>query len=92
MFHGDANSSGPTETGSRAFHLLQEAVLECQRAGTAPAGDLAPLVLLAWSAVHGFATLWVDGALPFEGMEPERLAPEVGRMISRMFGALAHDV
>jgi hypothetical protein len=46
-------------------------------------------VLLAWSAVHGFATLWVDRALPFEGLEPERLAPEIGRLVTRMFSALA---
>jgi len=42
-------------------------------------------------AVHGFATLWVDGALPFEGMEPSRMAPEIGRMVSKMFAALARD-
>jgi AcrR family transcriptional regulator len=92
MFHGDANSSGPTEPGLRAFHLLRDAVLACQEAGAAPAGDPTTLVLTAWSAVHGFATLWVDGALPFEGMAPERMAPEVGRLLARMFAALARDV
>ena len=91
MFHGDASSSGPTEPGLRAFHLLRDAVLACQEARAAPPGDPAPLVLTAWSAVHGFATLWVDGALPFEGMEPERMAPEVGRLLARMFGALARE-
>jgi len=91
MFHGDANPSGPTETGLRAFHLLRDAVLACQEAGAAPPGDPAPLVLTAWSAVHGFATLRIDGALPFEGMEPERMAPELGRLLSRMFAALARD-
>jgi AcrR family transcriptional regulator len=91
MFHGDANSSGPTEAGLRAFHLLRDAVLACQEAGTAPPGDPAPLVLTAWSAVHGFATLWIDGALPFEGMEPERMAPQLGGLLSRMFAALARD-
>lgn len=91
MFHGDAMASGPTQPGLRAFDLLREAVLDCQRAGAAPAGDPALLIVTAWSAVHGLATLWVDGALPFEGMDPERLAPEVGRMISRMFAALARE-
>jgi hypothetical protein len=33
--------------------------------------------------------LWVDRALPFEGLEPERLAPEMGRLVTRMFSALA---
>jgi AcrR family transcriptional regulator len=89
MFHGEANVSGPTKPGLRSFHLLRDAVLACQETGAAPPGDPAPLVLTAWSAVHGFATLWVDRALPFEGMEPERMAPEVGRLVARMFAALA---
>jgi AcrR family transcriptional regulator len=89
MFHGDGKSSGPSAPGLRAFHLLRDAVLACQEAGTAPAGDPSALVLTAWSAVHGFATLWVDGALPFEGMRPEQMAPELGRLLARMFAALA---
>ena len=88
MFHGDSTSSGPTEAGLRAFHILGDAVVACQKAGQAPKGDATGLVLLAWSAVHGFATLWVDRALPFQGLEPERLAPEIGRLITRMFSAL----
>src|ERR1700689_1162933 len=89
MFHGDGKSSGPSAPGLRAFHLLRDAVLACQEAGTAPAGDPRALVLTAWSAVHGFATLWVDGALPFEGMRPQQMAPELGRLLARMFAALA---
>jgi AcrR family transcriptional regulator len=89
MFRGDGKSSGPSAPGLRAFHLLRDAVLACQEAGTAPAGDPSALVLTAWSAVHGFATLWVDGALPFEGMRPEQMAPELGRLLARMFAALA---
>ena len=91
MFHGDAMASGPTGPGLRAFDLLRSAVVACQQAGAAPEGDPAPLVLTAWSAVHGLATLWVDGALPFEGMDPGRLAPEIGRMVASMFAALARD-
>ena len=89
MFHGDGKSSGPSAPGLRAFHLLRDAVLACQEARTAPAGDPSALVLTAWSAVHGFATLWVDGALPFEGMRPQQMAPELGRLLARMFAALA---
>jgi AcrR family transcriptional regulator len=89
MFHGVGKSSGPSAPGLRAFHLLRDAVLACQEAGTAPAGDPSALVLTAWSAVHGFATLWVDGALPFEGMRPQQMAPELGRLLARMFAALA---
>src|SRR5271163_1887808 len=89
MFHGDSTSSGPTDAGLRAFHILGDAVVACQQEGVAPKGDATGLVFVAWSAVHGFATLWVDRALPFEGLEPERLAPEIGRLITRMFSALA---
>ena len=81
--------SGPTAPGLRAFQLLREAVVACQQAGAAPAGDPSVLVLTAWSAVHGFATLWVDRALPFEGIEPKRMAPELSRLLVRMFAALA---
>jgi hypothetical protein len=84
-------ASGPTGPGLRAFHLLHDAVVACQQSGTAPSGDPAPLVLTAWSAVHGLATLWVDRALPFEGMDPGLLAPEIGRMVARMFAALARE-
>jgi AcrR family transcriptional regulator len=91
MFHSAAQASGPTQPGLRAFNLLRDAVVACQQAGAAPAGDPASLVLTAWSAVHGLATLWVDGALPFEDLTPERMAPEVGRMVARMFDALARN-
>jgi AcrR family transcriptional regulator len=89
MFHGGSTALGPTEAGLRTFHILADAVVACQAAGAAPQGDPTPLVLTAWSAVHGFATLWVDGALPFEGIDPALMAPEVGRMVARMFAALA---
>ena len=67
MFHGASTSTGPTEAGLRTFNILRDAVVACQEAGQAPKGDATGLVLLAWSAVHGFATLWVDRALPFRG-------------------------
>ena len=47
--------------------------------------------MTAWSTVHGFATLWVDGALPFEGMNPAEMAPRIGRTIAQMFAALARE-
>ena len=71
--------------------ILGDAVVACQQAGQAPKGDATGLVLLAWSAVHGFATLWVDRALPFEGLAPERLAPEIGSLVALMFSGLARS-
>jgi len=48
--------------------------------GAQGAADIgSPLVLTAWFAVHGLATLWIDGALPKKGLNPERLALIVKR-------------
>lgn len=91
MFSGAANAAGPTEAGLRTFERLREAVLACQAEGAAPAGDPAPLVLTAWSAVHGFATLCVDGALPFQGLEGAEMAAAIGRTIAHSFAALARE-
>ena len=91
MFHGDAMTEGPTKAGLRAFDLLGEAVLACQSEGAAPAGDPAPLALTAWSAVHGFATLCVDGALPFRGIDGDAMAPAIGRTIAQGFAASARE-
>ena len=65
------------------------AIVRCTAWRMARSASLCSPSRVAWSAVHGFATLWVDRALPFEGLEPERLAPEIGRLIARMFSALA---
>jgi len=46
-------------------------------------------VLTAWFAVHGLATLRIDGALPKKGLNPERLAPIVTTLLSSMLAALA---
>ena len=35
----------------------------CQASGQAPEGDTWELALAAWSIVHGFAKLWVEGPL-----------------------------
>ena len=71
--------------------IRHDAMEDCQRSRVAPAGDLQPLVLTAWSAVHGLATLWIDGALPYKNLNPERLAPTVANLLSRMFAALARN-
>jgi AcrR family transcriptional regulator len=49
-----------------AFTMLKTAIARCQQEGSIPPGDPNPLVLLAWSAVHGAAVLWIDGPLAQE--------------------------
>ena len=91
MFRGNLRSPQLVQAKPRAFQLLWDAMKDCQRSDVAPAGDPQPLVLTAWSAVHGLATLWIDGALPKKGLNPERLAPAVTSLLSHMFGALARE-
>jgi|LNFM01.1.fsa_nt_gb AcrR family transcriptional regulator len=78
-----STSHNPTVEGSpladprslNGFTQLVDAVKAAQREGAAPAGDPAGLVLLAWTIVHGLATLTVDGALA-DGMPTFALPPE----------------
>ena len=62
-----------------AFAMLGLAIARCQEEGTAPAGDPKPLVLLAWSSVHGASVLWIDGPLREEGLvaDDEALGPAI---------------
>jgi len=92
MFRGETHNvlhDALKNSGDRAFQLLCEAVRACQRAGTAPTGNLQILVLHAWSTVHGLATLCVDAGLSRIGIPPEHLAPVITRLTSQMFSALA---
>jgi AcrR family transcriptional regulator len=57
-----------SDTGRCAFQHLVDAIARCQAEGVAPAGDPFALALSAWSLVHGFAALWVEG--PLKAMEP----------------------
>jgi len=49
--------------GARAFAHLYDAVVACQAQALAPPGDPYQVALVAWSVVHGFAKLWVEGPL-----------------------------
>jgi AcrR family transcriptional regulator len=76
----------PQSAGARVFAYLFAAVSDCQRAGLAPAGA-APwdLALHAWSVVHGFSKLWVEG--PVEELPPyAQRFEELRDQILRNFG------
>jgi AcrR family transcriptional regulator len=64
----DAPDAVLLDTGKSTFQHLVDALVHCQEAGVAPAGDPLELALSAWSIVHGFAVLWVEG--PLTAMEP----------------------
>lgn len=51
------------ESSAAALDTLTTAILEAQAGGLAPAGDPKPLVLTCWAAVHGLASLLLDGPL-----------------------------
>ena len=63
---------------SRGFAQVISAVVACQDAGLVAPGDPMPYVLTCWSAVHGLASLWLDGPLSRDpkgfGKSPEKLA------------------
>ena len=58
----------PQPGDDHVFVYLLDAVRACQAAGVAPAADPHELALTAWSLVHGFAKLWLEG--PLESMPP----------------------
>lgn len=88
--HGAAGSALSVE-GERAFGLLHEAVMQCQQAGAAPAGDPSALVLYAWTTVHGLASLMVDGSLKKIPLPAEQLPNVVTDLTEQLFGALARS-
>jgi AcrR family transcriptional regulator len=47
----------------RAFRALLDAVIAGQETGAVRPGDPRDLSILAWSAVHGLAMLWIEGAV-----------------------------
>lgn len=52
------------------------------RALPQPSGDPATAAVAAWSIVHGFATLWLSGALPGDlGADPVAAARHVIRLL-----------
>jgi AcrR family transcriptional regulator len=71
MFRPELKGSLPKDkqaVARESFDLLRAGIDRCQREGTLAEGDPKALVLLAWSAVHGAAVLWNDGALSREGL------------------------
>ena len=96
----------PPSEERTAYDVLAQAVRDCQEAGVAPhAAGLAPsaehdvLAVLAWSTVHGLASLLLDGPLeqvraPDSDVASSRAAPvlaeEIPGLLARLFAGVAH--
>jgi hypothetical protein len=77
--------------GEPAIALLTETVLDCQREGTAPAGDPEPLVAAVWAMAVGIVTLWLDGPLEGRcvqlGTTPEALTARIAALLETLLAA-----
>jgi AcrR family transcriptional regulator len=73
-----------------AMRVLVECITACQESGVMPGGDATPIALTSWAAIHGLATLWLDGPLcrlhHWKG-PPEALARTVARTLSDLLHA-----
>jgi AcrR family transcriptional regulator len=85
MFRPDLlNSDNPElrEASSRASALLYEPLMDA--AENDASLDVLHAGVAAWSLVHGFATLWLNGVLPEQlGDDPEQAARSVASMLFR---------
>ena len=59
-------------------HLQGGATGEAAAIGT---GDGEAVMIAAWSLVHGFATLWLDGNIPTDLGPPQQLARRIARAL-----------
>jgi AcrR family transcriptional regulator len=80
----------PDDPAVTAARERARAVLAAGARGLAPGpGQDRAVTLAAWSAAHGFATLWLDGALT-EAATGEHDAEDVARAVFRALAAGLH--
>jgi AcrR family transcriptional regulator len=76
------------QSSTPALDTLAAAIVEAQAGGLAPAGDPKPLVLTCWAAVHGVASLLLDGPLARAhrafAASPEKLTAVVPATLSAL--------
>ena len=82
--HGGAYGTGPG--GLDPFQLLSRALDEMVEAGALDAKRRPEAEYLAWSAVHGFALLLIEG--PLQGREHARIEPLAERLLDRVEAGL----
>ena len=93
MFRPELTGPDPETTPTRSsmgpLETLTAAIVEAQAAGLAPPGDPKPLVLTCWSAVHGLASLWLDGPLTRAQRTFAASADKLAGVVPAMLTALA---
>ena len=73
--------------GDTTFELLLGSVREIQSEGWAAGSDPQAVAYLAWSVVHGLATLWLGGSLQRSQRPFDEIAGEVGALLGGALGA-----
>jgi AcrR family transcriptional regulator len=73
--------------GDATFALLLAAVRDVQAEGWAAGADPQTVAFLAWSVVHGLATLWLAGSLDHAHRPFDEIAGEVGALLGRALAA-----
>ncbi|HTA19638.1 MAG TPA: TetR/AcrR family transcriptional regulator [Polyangia bacterium] len=83
-----------TQSSNAALDTLTTAIVEAQAGGLAPAGDPKPLVLTCWAAVHGLASLLLDGPLArahrMFATSPDKLTAVVPATLTALLTGAAH--
>jgi AcrR family transcriptional regulator len=73
--------------GDATFALLLVGVRGVQAEGWAAGADPQTVAFLAWSVVHGLATLWLGGSLDHAQRPFDEIAGEVGALLGRALAA-----
>lgn len=83
-FNKPSEHEDMTKEGTHSFGLLMQSITQGQQAGELRPGEPLPLALMAWSQVHGLASLLVDHQLDRPGQPPpdaEQLATSQTRLL-----------
>ena len=86
LLHGD--DPALCAAGEATFALLLAGVHDVQAEGWAAGADPQTVAFLAWSVVHGLATLWLGGSLDHAQRPFDEIAGEVGALLGRTLAAL----
>lgn len=96
MFSGAPKDAALAQTSPDAlpaFGRMLAQIRAMQAAGLAPEGGAAPLALLAWTSVHGLASLLIDGPLRagLMGIEAASLDAALSKALVDGFAAMARQ-